>query len=303
MRYTGAGRFFFSSPLPETIELNTKLTTFLKKHTLMKTNTFITMAAAVLTLGSGLAAGEATPVEGQEFINDSSEYDFGYFTDVHFMNVPDYDAQLNNLVDSSYDFSIVFNIEDVKMVFSKTDGPVSPDGPGSPSGSTSTSVYFFSDQMDAEGIRLKISLEKVDNEWKWALQNKGSEMVYGANAGKIINEQYCITDATYVLRCGKDFIDFWRVVDELAEEMVSLDEPLNVEGWNNGVDDRALRFGDEQFQSYLTKSNINSATLYNGLYDANGLIPQPGDGNVPEPTTATLSLLALGALAMRRRRR
>lgn len=62
--------------------------------------------------------------------------------------------------------------------------------------------------------------------------------------------------------------------------------------------------------STLKVMQYSSLTLFNGALSsaeadalANGLLPANPTPSVPEPTTATLSLLALGALAARRRRK
>lgn len=71
---------------------------------------------------------------------------------------------------------------------------------------------------------------------------------------------------------------------------------LTVEGKDGAY---TLKFGedDEKIYTITTAYTINP-----GISDEWGLVKSTGGDSVPEPTTATLSLLALGALAMRRRR-
>ena len=78
-------------------------------------------------------------------------------------------------------------------------------------------------------------------------------------------------------------------------------------GWNDGGFDNIASFSYND--TYINKMDVyNTYDMYNDYETAiKNLIspsaPTPGDGNIPEPTTATLSLLALAGLAARRRRK
>ena len=102
---------------------------------------------------------------------------------------------------------------------------------------------------------------------------------------------YCITNSLYL----------WDENEELITSVSKSDS------WNYGFGDYT---GISINSNFVVNGNID---VYNNVFKepealegvAKRLLPSaptPGDGNIPEPTTATLSLLALAGLAARRRR-
>lgn len=82
--------------------------------------------------------------------------------------------------------------------------------------------------------------------------------------------------------------DDYTMVPELTE--------LTLDGEDGAY---TLKFNDDDEKTYTITA---AYTINPSISDEWGLVKSTGGDSVPEPTTATLSLLALGALAMRRRR-
>lgn len=69
-------------------------------------------------------------------------------------------------------------------------------------------------------------------------------------------------------------------------------------------EDNNITLGDDSYWKIVLGSEIMSkATVWDGIVTASDLIASEDTPAVPEPTTATLSLLALAGLAARRRRK
>ena len=201
-------------------------------------------------------------------------------------DAPGYDASSPNLLDDANSFSVVFELKDFAIK------------PGHYFGGPEDDVYleFFGVGYDGTPFGVGIT-EPVDGNRYWAIYQQDNNP-----ATAIGTVAFDGAAGEYIFRSGDVFIDLWRVIDGKAECLVRYDQPLNgnyLNGWDG--DDNSFVIGAE-FSNYLRSEQIESAVLYNGLYTAGGLIPESNE-NVPEPTTATLSLLALAGLAARRRRR
>lgn len=252
---------------------------------------------ATLFVASSVVHAEAVKLEGQSYSSSVEDYGMPGFSNLQFKSnedyrspwdpdAPGYDATSPNLLDDANCFSAVFQLKDFAIK------------PGHYFGGPDDNVYleFFGVGFDGTPFGVGITAP-VDGNRYWAIyqqDNKPSTatgtIAFDGAAGE------------YIFRSGADFIDLWRVVDGKVECLVSYNQPLKgdyLNGWDG--DDNSFLLGDE-FSTYLKSNHIESADLYNGLYTAGGLIPETSD-NIPEPATATLSLLALAGLAARRRRK
>lgn len=257
------------------------------------------LTLSTIVLSAGVAMGDAVPLAGQVYSDD--EYaGLGYFANVQFKsNVDDeyylyaptpgigHDSSSPNLLDDANNFSIKLDLKDFA---------IAPD-------------HYFGGPIDNVPVRfigtsyddpaLWVGLTCVDSVYYWTIEQENGSFT---STGKVFDG----AAGEYIFRSGEDFMDVWRVIDGKAELLVTHNEALigshfdifNSEVYSDQGSD--FVFGEE-FSKYLRGSHIKSATLYNGLYVADGV--GGSAAAVPEPTTATLSLLALAGLAARRRRR
>ena len=247
----------------------------------MKTNTFITMAAAVLTLGSGFAADEKTPA-----FELNSEYTApnGATWSQNTLTV-NKDAADDMGIDNYLDFSITFDA-DISGVpgskFSKYGSLLSIDATNSLEGTADKidDVYglLFTDfNMSSDVYAIDFS-DSVDGQMSISRDvTVTRESFNGSNSFALVFSG--ITVSVYMLN-GEAY-------DEILTKNWTPTGTLPGAGFlERGY---TISFGDK----LSSGDQVSNIKFYNGNVAE----------NVPEPTTATLSLLALGALVMRRRRR
>lgn len=125
------------------------------------------------------------------------------------------------------------------------------------------------------------------------LLNKQPDYADVVYSYKVENNKSVLTTTMYFYNGNHEKIDDY--VDTYTNSNYYLTTYTSIDVLSSAVTNLQLYNvaleGDEQIQTALNtlKGNTPPST--------------PGDGNVPEPTTATLSLLALAGLAARRRRR
>lgn len=193
-----------------------------------------------------------------------------------------YDEDATNLFDDANNFSIYLKLDDFI-----------------PSASDYWDFDVISTFDDDFSLSLVSNDEGATYYWQIKSDNVNDDIAVGTTPfdGK---------GGEFIFRSGSDFMDLWRVNGKIAECLVTAN--FIFDGTDFGskkfdFDENNLYIGEE-FSQTLTSTHIQEATLYNGLYDAGGLIPMPGgSGNIPEPTTATLGLMALAGLMARRRRK
>lgn len=269
---------------------------------------FLTLITYALT--AGVAMADAVALQGQQYMEGVDYYTtHGGFLNVQFKSNayegwtlnddtwkeidkwPGYDSSSKNLLEDVNDFSISMEIEDLLFT---------PEYP----------IYSFISSADgAHG--LSVALIQSGNAFHWAISQEGSTTADNTpTLGAVYDGKL---DGTYVFRSGADFMDLWHVGDDGESELlVTHNEALDgaLYGYlcsntfeNSIVSNANIMLGQVE-TDFLTYNQISNATLYNGLYTADGVGSLSPDVDVvPEPTTATLSLLALAGLAARRRRK
>lgn len=267
----------------------------------MKKTILLACLLGCLTVPNAMA--DAVALQGQEYGNQSGA---GYFPNVQFKSNadadwtpdklwdeldtwPGYDPNSPNLLDDANDFSISLEIE--KDFFFENSYDEYP---------------FVSSGGGGHGLLVELYSSGNGNPLQWTIAQMDN--------GSIIGERSFGVDfdgkaGTYVFRSGENFMDLWRVINGKAELLVTHNEPLvgSLYGYlysSAYSESSGIMFGIEEEFNYLTYNQITNATLYNGLYTADGVGSLSPDVDVvPEPTTATLSLLALAGLAAHRRRK
>lgn len=137
--------------------------------------------------------------------------------------------------------------------------------------------------------------------------------IWDSYSGKYaIGEEFTGAEGQYVFRSGEGIIDLWYIGEESTTLLVALEStvPYYVFSYQQNRDNTTGEWVDSEWNddifigdehSSFMRGKVNSVALYNGMYTENGV--GGGNLNIPEPSAATLSLLAFVGLAARRRRR
>ena len=203
----------------------------------------------------------------------------------------DHTATMNALSD---DMSIAFTLNWDKLDYSNKQTLFTAYGPGS---KTETAMY---------GVGMGIFYSKADGYDLNSIHVAKSSVQYTGGYSNITEMlKYKVTDAVLVYTFDKDnqsndatgtfggTLYLW--LDSNETPLLSI-----YAGYNQNTYVGSLEY--LEFDAELV--NIESVRLYDGLVeDSPEFAKTIKDTNIPEPTTATLSLLALAGLAARRRRR
>ena len=230
----------------------------------MKHTLFLTMMAAVL-LGSGVA--EAGTLKASDYTNEGINLGSGKTYDTLIVNEPltltGKGAQLNINPGTTIEFQKKQAADEICSIFT-TEQLLR---------ATTPPVSF-------------LGLGRIAYNFTF---DDGAQSVVAASAGKTITLIHDIT---------KDSPGFGGLV---APSMTTL--TLNGVGYNQTVEMGGVQFtyvGPQEDTYTFKAGEIGFTGYYAGSHALNLVV---GGGSVPEPTTGTLSLLALAGLCARRRRK